>query len=286
MDIQVLPKFKTNHMENNRRTESVFIGTIIIVTLTLGIITNVTFEKITISSICFATSTTSLVYWFLGGIQEAGFNIGWLKLGGSMAALVGSFLVFNNELRKDFRPDIKPNVETIIAFDKTTAKPLTVEVLQGETKVATIDQGSIDLWADQKLILTDNLRIRKDSFYLGSLEYSQLTANNFFSTVEVSQQDAETFSFRGTKEEYSELLNVSVEALEFQEEKVGEYDVARLKFKVIIDDTDYSEINTIKNKQIKIIKVGQEYFLIAGLQAIYSNEGNFFQISIRPLNLK
>jgi len=203
-----------------------------------------------------------------------------------MAALVGTFLVINTELRKDFSLDIKPNAETIIAFDRTTAEPLTINVLQGKTNVATIHKGSNNLWKNHQLTLTDNLGIKMGDFYFGKLNYSQLSNKNFFTSVEESKLDAELFTLNIKQKEHSERLKITVKARRFLNEKIGDYDIAKLEFEIKIDNSNTSEIQTIKNKEIKIIKVGSDYFIIAGLQADFTNKEHYFQLSIKPINLE
>jgi hypothetical protein len=55
-------------------------------------------------SILIVTGVVSLVYGFLGGIEGASLTVGALKLGGTMAALVGFTMLFNNELLRQLPP--------------------------------------------------------------------------------------------------------------------------------------------------------------------------------------
>jgi hypothetical protein len=72
-----------------------FIGGVIIFCLKLPPI---------IVAIFLATGIASLVYGFLGGIQEATFNLGPIKLVGSIAALLGCTWFINSYLEKQMTP--------------------------------------------------------------------------------------------------------------------------------------------------------------------------------------
>ena len=49
-------------------------------------------------SVVLACAVASLLYGILGGVSDAGFDLGWLKMGGSAAVLLGSVVLFNRVL--------------------------------------------------------------------------------------------------------------------------------------------------------------------------------------------
>jgi len=82
-----------------------FEKTIIIIVLVIGFLggTLLLFVKDDypiIISLLFATGVSTLVYHFLGGIKNAQFNTGAIKLGGSMAALLASTVLINAQLEE------------------------------------------------------------------------------------------------------------------------------------------------------------------------------------------
>lgn len=75
---------------------------VIIIVLLVGLIGGVVLVFLQappiVSSIFIAMGIATLVYHFLGGINNSELNTGIIKLGGSMAALVGSAILINNLL--------------------------------------------------------------------------------------------------------------------------------------------------------------------------------------------
>jgi hypothetical protein len=72
------------------------------------------------TSFLLATGLAALTYRFLGGIQSASFAVGGLKLGGSLAALVGIALLINHELVPELqRPAPTPSAPLRQAYHVT-----------------------------------------------------------------------------------------------------------------------------------------------------------------------
>ena len=78
---------------------------VIIVVVAIGFVGSVIIYVLNLASIMvavfLATGVASLVYRFLGGIQGATFNIGPVKLAGTIAALIGCAYFINMELKCD-----------------------------------------------------------------------------------------------------------------------------------------------------------------------------------------
>lgn len=113
-----------------------------------------------IPSIFLATGIATLVYHFLGGITVAEFNMGPVKLGGSIAALIASGWFINSELanqisNSDTHLEINSNLEII--NDKGTI-------------LGKIELGNKDLILDTSLqvLFDDSIEIGK--LKLGSLK--------------------------------------------------------------------------------------------------------------------
>lgn len=106
-----------------------------------------------IISILLATGIATLVYHFLGGIENAQFNTGAIKLGGSMAALLAGVLLINPKLDKQLNSNLK-------------------NTISNHTDYA------------YKLNLDKNLNvIAKDSIKLGKLTFNDLTISNKFEII-------------------------------------------------------------------------------------------------------
>ena len=66
-------------------------------------------------SVVLACAVASLLYGILGGVSQAGFNFGPLKMGGSAAVLLGSVFLFNHALDPQLREIRENNVEDAVA---------------------------------------------------------------------------------------------------------------------------------------------------------------------------
>lgn len=127
-------------------------------------------------------AVAALVYRWLGGISaDTSFAIGALKLGGSMAALLGCAWFFNSQLVAQTSIDMdklfKPHHKDWFAFDRESAAPVAVEV--GE--LGEIEEPSADFLADMRLDISqtgDSYRVvsEKGGFSLGVLGQGDLEA--------------------------------------------------------------------------------------------------------------
>ena len=268
-------------MNSNRKYESIFIASIIVVCLTLGIITSLIFGAITISSVCFSISITSLVYWFLGGLESATFNIGYLKLGGSIAALLGGFYFINQELRKDNEFIYETiTTEDCFAIGKTSGTPQTIYLKVGKNVVDSISAVPNDHFSKMELELANNLKITNGDFILGKLSKSELFKNGLFFSISESDEASEHFKLGVGETKTSNRLKFSLKTIKFDE-----YNTVEFQFGML--DSASTVTKTIKNKEIKIIEVDNQYFLIAATQADFRNSDNMFiEFAIKPIKLE
>ena len=65
-------------------------------------------------SVVLACAVASLLYGILGGVSQAGFNFGPLKMGGSAAVLLGSVFLFNQTLEPQLREIRQYNLEEAV----------------------------------------------------------------------------------------------------------------------------------------------------------------------------
>lgn len=130
---------------------------VIIVTLIAGLIGGVLLIALKfppiIPSILISMSISVLVYYFLGGIKEAGFNMGPIKMGGSIAALIGCAFFINHSL--------EPQMSEKPVVDKLSINKKFEIVNQQNTKLGDLPlkDYSIRLNKEQNVILCDSIKL-------------------------------------------------------------------------------------------------------------------------------
>lgn len=110
--------------------------TVIILVVAVGFLGSITiyFLKLPpiIIAIFLATGISSLIYRFLGGIQNTTFNLGPVRFAGSIAALIGCAFFINGYLEDqtgyNLNLDFTPPVNTWFAMDKTSGIPVEVKI--------------------------------------------------------------------------------------------------------------------------------------------------------------
>ncbi len=270
-------------MESNRKYESIFIAFIIVICLILGIVTNLQFEGVTISSICFAICITSLVYWFLGGIQNATFNVGYLKLGGSIAALLGGFYFINQELRKDNECAIvfEDITEKFYAVGKNSGLSKKVYLKRGEKILDSIPAIPKEFNKDKNLNLSSNLIVKNKDLVLGKIDKDGLSAEGFFRAIAAEDNQYEPFKLTLAKSTYK---SESDRNFILTVKSFGNYNEVYYNIK-LQDSEEPPYPKMLKNKDIKIINVDNKSFLIAITQADFtvSDDKKYVQFSVKPL---
>ena len=78
----------------------IVVATVIVGCLVLGVALVVFYEAVPalVVSVLLACSVATLLYGILGGVSDAGLDLGWVSMGGSAAVLLGSVLLFNRAL--------------------------------------------------------------------------------------------------------------------------------------------------------------------------------------------
>ncbi|HEY2859902.1 MAG TPA: hypothetical protein VGJ21_15885 [Terracidiphilus sp.] len=138
------------------------------------------------TSFLLATGLAALAYRYLGGIQGADFTVGALKLGGSLAALVGIAMLINVTLAKQMPPIIQVYEVSGQVVDEAgkaiepldtkdiAVKPRVYELLQDGKFKADIHNS---LGIDGKPELPQ-LVISHDGYDHASVDLNSTTANN------------------------------------------------------------------------------------------------------------
>ena len=116
-----------------------------------------------ISSIFLATGIATLVYYFLGGISDANFKMGPIKLGGSIAALIASAWLINSQLK-----DQITTPETMLTLNSKQ------ELVNNYGKVLgkiNLDKSNFSLGKELNLLINDSIELGK--LNLGTLHLSK-----------------------------------------------------------------------------------------------------------------
>lgn len=149
-----------------------------------------------IIAVFLGTGIASLTYGFLGGVQEARFELGPLKTGGSLAALVSVAWLANYHLerqtRVDLHRDFKPSADSWFATDKITSLPIEVTVPRARASITPPD-------SDAFLARALGLQIRKNvvravaadqpDFVVGSFQQEGLKEAGFFNALDQHVRD-------------------------------------------------------------------------------------------------
>lgn len=127
-------------MNRKHTANFIFIGFVVIGCIGLGIWLWLTADEAPalILSVLLGISVTALLYGVIGGVSDAGFSFGPLKMGGSAAVLLGSIWMFNyyleaqlqfNRSGENFDLDrhVEPHHSSWFAINRTSGEPIEIE---------------------------------------------------------------------------------------------------------------------------------------------------------------
>lgn len=157
-----------------------------------------------IPSIFLATGISTLVYYFLGGIQDARFDMGPIKLTGSIAALIASAWFIDSKLEdQTYAPErtlsLNNNQEIITSNGKILGKITLRESefkLGEELKVIlndSIELGRLNLGT---LRLSKNFDVVSDKVKIGSLEADEFRNLGLFNNSNLVSYSEIKFNLR------------------------------------------------------------------------------------------
>ncbi len=127
-------------MPSNRSGPFIFAAIIIVGCLAAGVWLSTPYSGTAplMIAVLLACAVSALLYSVLGGVGEAGFNFGPLKMGGSAAVLIGSVFLFNNFLEEQLLPEPECSPWSLdehaepsrgwFAIDRETAEPTQVQL--------------------------------------------------------------------------------------------------------------------------------------------------------------
>lgn len=171
--------------------ERKFIAMMVLVGLAGGVLLHVFDQAPFVIAIFLGTGVASLVYGFLGGIDDARFDLGPVKMGGSLAALVGVAWLANAKLEDQTRlhldRDFDPPARTWFAMDRITSLPIDVSVPRAQASIGAPE-------ADEFRARTLGLQVSENTvfavaedrpdFIVGYLKQEELQGAGFFNAFE------------------------------------------------------------------------------------------------------
>lgn len=265
-------------MDSNRKVESIFIASLIVLTIGLGIVCSLYDMNTVVSSVCFAIGITSLVYWFLGGISDASFNMGYLKLGGSIAALLGSFYLISTQFNNKVADAIIKDKGSLYVMDGNL-NPQKLLVKQGGYSVDSIEAFDHKFFKNTQLTVDSNLRVyKKNGIIFGQLNKKDLSRINFFSRIKNASVNGELV--KATKKKFEECTF----GLKVKMKKITGDSSASL----IFNKNNEEHTVNYRNKQVKVLEVNKAYYLISVTQCNFglSLDSSYMQLFIKPLDVE
>lgn len=272
-------------MDYSRKIESVFIASLIVLSLATGIVCSLYEMNTVISSICFAIGITSLVYWFLGGISAASFNMGYLKLGGSIAALLGSFYLINDQMKSSAIKcqGIEIIDSPVLAIDMNTGNAAQQFITHNDDTLALLNATfSKTKFRHNNLVISDGLEVvNENGFVLGKLDKKMLREKQFFNAIRNSNHPGELFKFNLLETKKNTDLDISIKAKSFRADGIAEFELKSLTH------IEKSVQLFIRNKGMQVIQLGSKFYLISATQADFSaakkKEDFYVHLFIKPL---
>lgn len=151
------------------RFEKSVVALILVVGLLGGVILVYLKMPAIVASVFFGIAIATLVYHFLGGIDDASFDLGPIKLGGSIAALIASAWIINGQLSSQ---SINTDQQLFLGRDYT---------------VLTEDSTRLGMFKLDNITLTKTLNvITPDSLVLGNIHANNLSQLQFFNELNLS----------------------------------------------------------------------------------------------------
>lgn len=273
-------------MNRERKIELGFIIVLISLSISAGVFFSLQYQENTVpSAVCFAIGITSLVYWFLGGINAADFNLGYLKLGGSIAALLGSFYLINKELGNSFQNHANFRViESKYLLDLETYHPAKIQVQIGaDTNEISSKSFSLNKFAGYSLKLDSNLVVRAQTgIAVGSLKVSDLQEKDWYKSIQNSSDPGELFTFSLGQQKSNLRIDLAIQAKVFRADERAEMLFTSISNKAL------KQTVFIKNKGMQVLRLGKKYYMVSATQADFEQpiQQQFIQIFVKPLDVK
>ena len=223
-----------------------------------------------IVAVFLATGVASVVYGFLGGIHTAAFDLGPIRFGGSIAALLGSAWFIDVQLVQQIR--FEPPVETLFAMDINRGVPISVKA--GGMKDA-IKLPSSDVLVNNQVDirhLGDRFRVVSEAdpdFVFGMLSREDLRQVGLFNII---RQQLRGFFVTGRLEPNTE--NVDLGLLPF---RISTLDYAGEYSGYALSDTagQFMHGGRIYRRQAEIVRHQGKNYLVAVVEVNHEGQSPY-----------
>ena len=227
-----------------------------------------------------ATGVASLVYRFLGGIQSATFNIGPVKLAGTIAALISCAWFINVQL-KDWYLDkhFDPKVNEWFAISKDYGFPVEVEIkgVKGsiEKPLDVFDNIELHMKHDDHKFMV--ISEEDSTFKLGSVSDQVLCDINLFNTIECSDTSDVTRRLP------AETTHVRLRRIPFKL-STGTYGGNISEYFLTDSAGDTLHGGSISLREAQIVKLGDEYYLVGVVEVDHTlGDSSYAKFVVRKI---
>jgi len=237
-----------------------------------------------IISIFLGIAVSALLYRFLGGVHNASFTVGALKVTGTAAILIGVAYWSNGQLEKylpqktpeyphfDFEKDVSPDASGWYAVDLDTGKPVSINFRGHDQQHPAPAQNELDTLRQNrnlglKMVDDQLLVYAKDSQHIvGLLAQQELNAQGYHNSDDIELRPYRVETFASVQEsDINRNLPFTVATNGFSE------DYTRFILKSKQDGSTLLE-DAILRRGAKIFKYQQKYYLISVVQVNHAPE--------------
>jgi len=234
-------------------------------------------------AIFLATGVASLVYRFLGGIQSATFNIGPVKLAGTIAALISCAWFINVQL-DDWYLDkhFDPKVNEWFAISKDYGFPVEVEIkgVKGfieNPKPGDLADNELDIRREDKKFKIASCKEPDSAFVLGHVTVDDLREINLFNTIECSDRVIVTGHLP------ADTTHVRLRGIPFKL-STGTYGGNKSDYFLTDSAGDTLHDGTISLREAEIVKLGDEYYLVGVVEVDHTlGDSSYAKFVVRKI---
>ena len=231
------------------------------------------------------SAVAALVYRFLGGIAaQTSFAIGALRVGGSLAALLGTAITIYHLFPAPVVPLnelFKPNINGWFAMDKASALPIRVEVASlGQLPLPNSDAlANIPLTlrrSEERFVVSAKGRQNFDLGTVTENDVRELGVN-----VSLSRKSE---GFQVTKELKSGVEDYDLDPLPLKL-RTGKYDEDFTRYALV--DADGKEYpGSIRRRDSEVVQVGNRFFLVAVIEINHQHPEPWAKFAVGEIQAK
>jgi hypothetical protein len=257
-----------------------------IILIVIGLIGGTLFylnANLDLSLIFFSISLASILYQFLGGINEKNeFNLGAIKFGSSAAVLIGFMFFFKKIIFTSSTEDLKNEFseQHWIPVDKKTGDIISVDIKAGNETI-TIPKDSLDKLPSFKLNVTEDngvfqVGINKSVYNndgndvtrrVGDFTIKELNSKSLYNHIDLGQQELQIFTLYKDRSTGNSTKDISLEPtlpFEITVSQRGNFSLINTNDKSLI----YLSNRPVNSRSSYFIKLSStEQYLVMILQA-------------------